>query len=78
MDFHEISELDQKSLQKQHIEKSDLLNTIYYDSAGLNFWCVKIFADFADFGHILAFYPRFVRYFGVDTAKPGMPGFPIR
>ena len=37
MDFHEISELDQKSVHKQYIKKSKLLNTIYYDSACLNF-----------------------------------------
>ena len=49
IDFHENSELDQKSLQKQYIEKSELLNIIYYDFAGLNFWCAKIFADFCRF-----------------------------
>ena len=37
MDLHEISELDQKSLHKQHTEKSELLNTIHYDYASLNF-----------------------------------------
>ena len=37
MDFYEILELDQKSLYKQEIEKSELLNTIYYDYASLNF-----------------------------------------
>ena len=70
MDFHEISELDQKSLQKQHIEKSELLNIIYYDSAGLNFWCANIFADSADFGHILAFYLVAVRKRNSEKESP--------
>ena len=49
MEFHEISELDQKSLQKQHIEKSELLNIIYYDFASQFCKCVNIFADFCRF-----------------------------
>ena len=56
MDFHEISELDQKSYHKQHIEKSELLNTIYYDYASPNFCECKFLQIFADFGHILANY----------------------
>ena len=56
MDFYEISELDQKSLCKQHIEKSEQLNTIHYDSACLNFCECKFLQIFADFGHILAKY----------------------
>ena len=54
MDVHEISELDQKSFHKQHTEKSELLNTIFYDSASLDFCDCKFLKIFAHFAHILA------------------------
>ena len=37
MDIHEISELYKKNFHKQYIEKSELLNTVYYDYASINF-----------------------------------------
>ena len=52
MDFHEISELNQKSLHEQDIENSELLNIIYSDSASLNICECKVLQILVNFGKV--------------------------